>query len=335
MRIRARLVAAAVLSVTVASHGAAAWAQGGGDAEFSYTFDSGPDGWTAGFADLPVDWEQATFELDHGHGPLPDGLEGSGICLQGHNRSDDLFMYLKRQVDGLGPNAVYYVAVSVDLATDVSSGLVGIGGSPGESVFVKVGASAVEPVAAEDRNEHLRMNIDKGNQSRGGSDMVVVGNVASPQVVEAEYRIKTLDSEGAPLTVQADERGALWLIVGTDSGFEGLTRLCYSRISYTLSAQGDPGAEEPPDGSEPTQPPSTTAPIRPEPTEPSSTTAPDEAGPDLTRPDETRSTVPTDGAAPADSGSAAISPAWVLVIIAAAVGAVTAWGFAARRRRAP
>ena len=40
--------------------------------------------------------DQSIFELDHGHHPLPDGLQGSGIYVQGHNRSDDLFMFLKK-----------------------------------------------------------------------------------------------------------------------------------------------------------------------------------------------------------------------------------------------
>ena len=31
--------------------------------------------------------------------------------------------------------------------------------------------------------------------------------------------------------------GALWLLVGTDSGFEGLTALYYQRIEVTLTAQ--------------------------------------------------------------------------------------------------
>ena len=224
----------------------------------------------------------------------------------------------------MAPNAEYNVIVSVDLATNVPSGSVGIGGSPGSSVFVKVGASAVEPVAAEGRNQHLRMNIDKGNQANDGSNMVVVGDVAHPEVVDDEYRIKTLDNEGAPLIVQADDRGTLWLIVGTDSGFEGLTRLCYSRIIYTLSTQGDPadGSDEPPVATEATEPPSTTAPA--------------DAGPDETEPDETWGTVPTGGTAPTDSGSAAGSTAWTVGIalsMAIVVGLAAAWVFAARRRR--
>ena len=210
----------------------AAHAQDGSEGEFS--FDSDAEGWMVGFADLPIDYDQSIYELDHDHRPLPDGLEGRGIYVQGHNRSDDLFMFLKRRIDGLRPNTAYAVSMSIDLATNVSAGLIGIGGSPGESVFVKAGASTAEPVAEEDSNQYFRMNIDKGNQARGGESMVVLGNVAHPDVANREYRIKTLDNADMPLSVATDGEGRVWLIVGTDSGFEGLTRLYYARISYTL-----------------------------------------------------------------------------------------------------
>ena len=218
----------------------AAFAQDGGEGEFSFDFRSGAEGWLVGFADLPVDYDQSIYELDHGHRPLPDGLDGSGIYVQGHNRSDDLFMFLKRRVDGLRPNTAYDVSVSIDLAANVTAGLIGIGGAPGESVFVKAGASTVEPLAEEDEDRYLRMNIDKGNQANGGDSMVVLGNVANHEVEKEEYRIKTLDNVDLPLSVKADSEGGVWLIVGTDSGFEGLSRLYYAHISYTLSSVEPP-----------------------------------------------------------------------------------------------
>ena len=202
---------------------------------FGFSFESDSEGWAAGFADLPADYDPSIYELDSGHRALPEGLEGAGIHMQGHNRSDDLFMYLKRRVEGLVPMASYEVAVTVELATNVAAGLIGIGGSPGESVFVKAGASTVEPANVIDSNGYYRMNIDKGNQSRGGTQMVVIGDLAHPDVSAGEYRIKTLDNSGSPVTVEADRAGNAWLIVGTDSGFEGLTRLYYHRITYTLT----------------------------------------------------------------------------------------------------
>ena len=92
------------------------------------------------------------------------------------------------------------------------------------------------------------MNIDKGNQANGGEDMIVLGNVAHGEVVNREYRIKTLDNMDQPLSVSTDGEGRVWLIVGTDSGFEGLSALYYSRISYTLSIVEPPntGGFQPP-----------------------------------------------------------------------------------------
>ena len=203
--------------------------------EFDFSLETDADGWVVAFADLPEDYDQSIYELDGGHRALPDGLDGAGVFVQGHNRSDDLFMYLKRRVDGLTPTASYNVSATVDLATDAALGLVGIGGAPGESVFVKAGASTAEPEAAPDSTGHLRMNIDKGNQSRGGSQMAVLGTVGHPDIVGDEYRLKTLDSMDSPVVVEADDSGSAWLIVGTDSGFEGLTRLYYDRISFTLT----------------------------------------------------------------------------------------------------
>ena len=80
-------------------------AEDGNYTEFTFTFDNDAEGWMVGFADLPVDYDQSIYELDHAHRPLPDGLEGSGIYIQGHNRSDDLFMFMKKQVRGLSPGA--------------------------------------------------------------------------------------------------------------------------------------------------------------------------------------------------------------------------------------
>ena len=113
----------------------------------------------------------------------------------------------------------------------------GIGGSPGESVFVKAGATAMEPLAKEDASGWLRMNIDKGNQGNEGKDMINLGDVAHPELGEGtgeEYQIKTLSSDGRSFEVVTDADGGLWFIVGTDSGFEGLTALYYGYISIAL-----------------------------------------------------------------------------------------------------
>ena len=203
--------------------------------DLSFAFDQDAEGWVVGFADLPAERDPSLYELGSGHRPLPSDLPGSGIYVQGHNRSDDLFMYLKRPVRGLRPNATYRLEFAIELATNVPENMMGIGGSPGTSVYVKVGASTIEPTAAPDASDWLRMNIDKGNQAQQGQDMINVGHVAHPEVPgEDEFRIKSLSSEGMAFEATADAEGSLWLIVGTDSGFEGLTTLYYAEIEVTL-----------------------------------------------------------------------------------------------------
>ena len=217
-------------------------AEDGDEATYTFAFHRNTEGWTVDFADLPVDAPQDLYELDGGHRPLPDELDGSGIYVQGHNRSDDLFMFLKRQVGGLHPDTVYAVSISLDLATSIPPGLVGIGGAPGESVYVKGGASPVEPATFEDDIGHLRLNIDKGNQATGGEAVVLLGDITHPDATDGSYQIKTLTNADAPLTVRTDGEGRVWLVVGTDSGFEGKTTLYYSRISYTFGVLQPPDA---------------------------------------------------------------------------------------------
>ena len=116
--------------------------------EFAFSFENDDQGWLTGFANLPANFDQTIYELDSGYRSIPRDLEGRGIFLQGHSRSDDLFMFLKSQVEGLRPETAYAVTVTLDLATNVPAASFGIGGSPGESVYVKAGAALVEPTVA-------------------------------------------------------------------------------------------------------------------------------------------------------------------------------------------
>jgi hypothetical protein len=207
--------------------------------QFDYDFEENEQDWVTGFADLPADYDPLIYELDSGWGELPSGLEGNAIYLSGHNRSDDLFMYLKRQVEDLKPNTTYQVEFSIDLASNTPEGLMGIGGSPGESVYVKAGATTEEPEVITDDNGWLRMNIDKGNQASEGEDMINLGTIANPNIdldtfTGEEYALMTLTSEGRAFEVLSDDQGQVWLIAGTDSGFEGPTKVYYDRISISV-----------------------------------------------------------------------------------------------------
>jgi hypothetical protein len=185
-------------------------------------------GWITDFADLPADYDQDLYQLEAGWRELPAGLDGFGIYMHGQNSSDDLFMFLKVQVEGLKPNTTYQAEFNIDLASNTPEGMMGIGGSPGESVYVKAGATTDAPEVITDNDGWLRMNIDKGNQASEGEDMINLGTIANPNIdldtfTGDEYELMTLTSEGRTFEVLSDGQGKAWLIAGTDSGFEGPT----------------------------------------------------------------------------------------------------------------
>lgn len=201
---------------------------------YSYEFTSDNEGWTGGFADYPVG-EETFYELNFSYGTLPaplDQTEGA-IILSGNNHSDDLFMYATKKVSGLQANTTYKVDMLVEFATDVADNTAGVGGSPGESVYVKAGASTAEPDRETDNLDWYRMTIDKNNQSQSGDDMIVIGDFSN-DTDEPVYVLKTV-TNSEEFTATTNANGEIWLIVGTDSGFEATTTIHYNRIEFTFS----------------------------------------------------------------------------------------------------
>jgi hypothetical protein len=155
-------------------------------------------------------------------------LKQSGI-----NRSDDLFMFIKKKISGLEPGRNYTVDLKVDFASNAADNMVGVGGAPGEGVTIKAGAVSIEPIKIANTIEnYYRMNIDKSNQSQSGMDMKVIGNFANGTDLNV-YKIKQL-STSTPLNVRANQQGEIWLVIGTDSGFENRTTIYYNSIQATI-----------------------------------------------------------------------------------------------------
>lgn len=196
----------------------------------AFDFRFGDQLFAGGFADYP-EGEEAFYELAYGLAPLPDDLAGGVTALRitGNNHSDDLFMFVKRQMTGLEPSTGYRLRFIVKIASNAPKGALGIGGALGEAVTVKAGATTAEPVARAVEG-FVEMNVDKGNQANGGADASVLGHIAVSNTKDGtRHRFKTLRSR--TLSARTDADGKLWILVGTDSGFEGTTTLYYARIA--------------------------------------------------------------------------------------------------------
>ena len=205
----------------------------------AFDFNDSDHGWQCGFSDYPSSADTASYELRFAHTTTPSGVaEQKALMLSGNNRSVNLFMFIKKKLTELEPDAEYIITFEVTLASNATEGMVGIGGAHGENVFLKVGATAIEPKSVIEGSMYT-MNIDKGGHSEGGEDMVVIGNIATPASTSGYTTIThTNASSYAPFKVRTSSKGELWLIVGTDSGYEGKTTLFYTKINTIFSRAG-------------------------------------------------------------------------------------------------
>jgi hypothetical protein len=207
---------------------------------FSVNFNFAENSWgfTGDFADYPKD-DSVFYELLFKHDTLPSHLNNTGtrkaLILSGKNYSDDLFMFIKRKIAGLKPNARYMILFNIHFASNAPTGAVGIGGPPGEGVTLKAGMTLQEPVKIVDENGYYRMNIDKGNQAVGGTDMITLGHIGVGPNTNQYTIISRNNSSANPFIFQTDATGEAWIIVGTDSGFEGQTKLYYVSIDILFN----------------------------------------------------------------------------------------------------
>ncbi len=204
--------------------------------KFSYDFNLGAQNWQVAYSDYPADYEQIEiYEREHGIRPLPAGFSGQGLMISGHNHSADLFMFMKRRISGLTPSTRYKANVNLSFLSNIGIGCYGAGGSPGESVYMKFGYAETEPM-----QEGYYLNVPKGNQAEGGAQAKVIGNIATKgaNCEDTAYKNKTIKTSVAQeleFTTNAD--GSIWIFIGTDSGFEGLTTLYYRSVELTFNAR--------------------------------------------------------------------------------------------------
>lgn len=147
-------------------------------------------------------------------------------------------MFIKRAVDGLASNTTFAIRFQVEFASNASVECAGVGGAPGTGVTLKAGASAPEPLPQTDDGGDYRMNLDKGNQSIGGADALVLGHIGiDGPCADTAFHVKMLSNAAGSFTARSDDQGRLWLMIGTDSGFESTTRLYYTKIEVWFEPQ--------------------------------------------------------------------------------------------------
>jgi hypothetical protein len=188
-------------------------------------FSKGIDGWTPGVADY-VDGDEPS-ETGYGWSKLPPPVGGMGYYLTTHNNSDNVLTYVTHQVGGFAPGAKYNLTFSLTYATDAATGCFGAGGARGDSIYMVAAASGDEPKTVKQANGEYRLNLDRGNNAESGTQGKVLGTLGVEGLScngGGEWAQATRASaETIPVT--ADKDGKLWIVLGTDSGFEATNAL--------------------------------------------------------------------------------------------------------------
>jgi hypothetical protein len=201
--------------------------------DINYSFAQNIDSWDVGFSDYSTLTKPTDVEQVHTVIPIPGASKA--LYMGATNLSDDLLLYTYRKVTGLLPNNSYTGQFTVTFASDAPAGCVGVGGSPGESVWLIGAVSGTKPENRQTR-EDFRLNISRGNQSTAGDSSDVIGTIGVNGIPctgnNRQAAIKTLGpSKWIPFTT--DDTGSAWILVGLDSGFESYSRIWLQSVKFT------------------------------------------------------------------------------------------------------
>ncbi|WP_103866568.1 hypothetical protein [Aquimarina sp. I32.4] len=206
--------------------------------EFNFSFEKSKEGWESIFSDYPLEGD-TFYELKYERKKLPEPLDQNmdAIMISGNNHSDDLFSAVYRKFENLEPNTEYEVTFDIEIASNTSINAIGIGGSP--DIALGVGGINYKPENIIDNQDSLvsykRPNFKSELQSSKSNEVFkVIGSVGVSEKIPTPFMLANRNNLKDPITLTTNGKGELWLMIATDSGFEGPTTLYYKSIKIQL-----------------------------------------------------------------------------------------------------
>lgn len=187
-----------------------------GAQSFKTQFESGYDGWTADFVDYH-EADSARRSLKHVIAPIQN-IDPGMTALRMTGRPSDLFLtdstgnlfpFLRKRITGLKPNTEYKITFTMVLAT-------AYGQFSKDTLWIKAGATKVEPRKIRGDNKVARINISKGPARGPGLDMDTLGCIGYNGEGHRFPDRRSLDNAKHPFRAQSDASGALWVVVGAE-----------------------------------------------------------------------------------------------------------------------
>jgi hypothetical protein len=178
--------------------------------------------------------------------PMPDGIAGTGLLVQGTNRSDDMDMWIARELgaeDGLEPDTTYTVAFErLALAGNAPLGAVGVGGAPDLAVDGNV--TLTDPTELEIEDIHVRHPdgvFAAGQPVALGGNAVCLARNTLLKVPGMEkcplgripFALREF-TQPATMRITTDAEARFWVMVGGHSGFESFSAIYYAGVDVTV-----------------------------------------------------------------------------------------------------
>ena len=201
--------------------------------DINYSFAQNIDGWEFGYSDYTTLTKPTDVEHIHTISPIQGASKA--LYMSGTNESSSLLLYTTRKVNGLLPKTIYKGKFTVTFASDTPAGCAGVGGSPGESVWLIGAVTDIKPENTQ-QGDTVQLNISRGNQSTEGDSSAVLGTIGVPDVpCTANNRQAVIKTLGPSkwISFRTDNTGSAWILVGIDSGALGNSRIWLEIITFT------------------------------------------------------------------------------------------------------
>lgn len=171
------------------------------------------------------------YEVESGLRRLPPEIasERQGQFISANNYSADMYMFMKKELgrsQGVIPGRHYLVTIKTVFASNAPTGCLGPGGGPGEAVILKANVLNVGPEISVDEDRYVRTSFNHGRAISN------IANGVDCEVARGEY--VSLSRVGPIIRARAGKDGRLWIVLGTDSGYEGKTSLYYQQVEVFL-----------------------------------------------------------------------------------------------------
>jgi hypothetical protein len=150
------------------------------------------------------------YEIEYKALPIPWMPISYAQYISSRNTTGDLFMYIKREINGLKPNTRYMVNFMVEFATKYRTNEITGGGSAGDGV-IKAGITGTEP------------------KSFHNEDLCSLGHIGLTDTTTV-WALTSTDNFNHPFTFTTGPDGSGWLIVGTESSCMCLTEIYFTKV---------------------------------------------------------------------------------------------------------